>query len=96
LFTEQVGHFSIADLGHFSKAPKLKRAEKQAARLEYCVECAELAASLLSECPYIDMSRPDQLVFSGEGMEWRPRSVEIPDNKVPVTIDERRRALMGV
>src|SRR6516225_9204484 len=22
LFTEQVGHFSIADLGHFSKAPK--------------------------------------------------------------------------
>jgi hypothetical protein len=42
------------------------------------------------------MSRPDQAVIGEEGMEWRPRAASIPNEKVPVPINRRRRALMGI
>jgi hypothetical protein len=73
----------------------LRKAKRQAARRGYCDDCRDYAASLLSTCPYLHMSRPDQQVFSDEGMEWRPRSAESPKNKAPVAINERRRRLMG-
>jgi hypothetical protein len=42
LFTEQVGHFSIADLGHFSKAPKVA---KGFASITYLHNAAQAIAS---------------------------------------------------
>jgi hypothetical protein len=74
----------------------LKKAGKQAAKRGYCDDCRDFAANLLSECPYLDMSRPDQLVLGEEGMEWRARSAKIPDHKVCAPINQRRRALMGI
>jgi hypothetical protein len=68
-----------------------EKAEQQAARQGYCDQCRDFAANLLAECPYLDMSRPDQMVFTDEGMNWQRRPAEIPDHKVPVAIDERRR-----
>jgi hypothetical protein len=72
-----------------------ERARKQSARRGYCDECRDFAADLLSGCPYIDKSRPDQMLLTDEGMSWQRRAAEVPDNKVPVAINERRRTLMG-
>jgi hypothetical protein len=69
---------------------KRKRAEKQAAGRGYCDACEDMAGFLLAECLYINMSLPDQLVFTADGMEWRPRSADIPHNRICLPIDEPR------
>jgi hypothetical protein len=84
-------HACIAMLGPDEGTER--KVKKQAARRGYCDECREFAAYLLATCPYLDMSRPDQQVFTDEGMSSQPRSAAIPDNKAPVAINERRRVL---